>query len=162
MDIKRKIKDCGFTISEVASKMPNGSGGLGISQPALSAIINGNPTINKLKDIADIIGLTLSELVADETAPIKAEQVSSPDIASLKHRLDRLEESVGEILKEMKQRLEPSGTPVDALIPILDEIKLKIDGLHQDLRYRTSDIKSECEGLTQDFRQLFSLLEDRF
>lgn len=55
----------GFTISEVASKMPNGNGGIGISQPSLSAIISGNPTINRLKDIADIIGLTLSELVAE-------------------------------------------------------------------------------------------------
>lgn len=66
MDIKQKIKTQGFTISEVASKMPNGNGGLGISQPSLSAIINGNPTVNKLKDIADIIGLTLSELVAED------------------------------------------------------------------------------------------------
>lgn len=56
----------GLTISEVASKMPNGNGGLGISQPSLSAIINGNPTVNKLKDIADIIGLTLSELVEED------------------------------------------------------------------------------------------------
>ena len=66
MDIKQKIKMQGFTISEVASKMPNGNGGLGISQPSLSAIINGNPTVNKLEDIADIIGLTLSELVSED------------------------------------------------------------------------------------------------
>lgn len=59
----------GFTISEVASKMPNGNGGIGISQPSLSAIINGNPTVNKLKDIADIIGLSLSELVEDDKTP---------------------------------------------------------------------------------------------
>lgn len=74
MDIKRKIKEAGFTITEVAAKMPNGDS-IGITQPAMSAIINGNPTINKLKDIAEIIGIPLSELVRDETC--------SPDFIAL-------------------------------------------------------------------------------
>ena len=41
----------------------------------MSAIINDNPTINKLRDIAEIIGVPLSELVRDET--------SSPDFMAL-------------------------------------------------------------------------------
>lgn len=67
MDIKKRIREAGLTLTEVAAKMPNGDS-VGITQPAMSAIINGNPTINKLKDIAEIIGIPLSELVRDETS----------------------------------------------------------------------------------------------
>ncbi len=74
MDIKRRIKEAGLTLTDVAAKMPNGES-VGITQPAMSAIINGNPTINKLKDIAEIIGISLSELVRDEA--------SSPDFMAL-------------------------------------------------------------------------------
>ena len=67
MDIKQRIKDAGMTVSEVAARMPRPDGGVGIAQASLSAIINGNPTINKLKDIASILGISLSELVSDDT-----------------------------------------------------------------------------------------------
>ncbi|MGN1172519.1 MAG: helix-turn-helix domain-containing protein [Muribaculaceae bacterium] len=66
MDIKRRIKEAGFTISSVAAKMPCGNGAVGMTQQSLSAIISGNPTISKLNDIAEIIGIPLSELVADD------------------------------------------------------------------------------------------------
>ena len=46
-------------------------GGVGISQGALSTALNGNPTIDKLQEIADIIGVTLSELVADEAQGLR-------------------------------------------------------------------------------------------
>lgn len=46
--------------------MKKKGGGVGISQGSLSTILNGNPTIDKLKDIANIIGLTLSELVEED------------------------------------------------------------------------------------------------
>ena len=68
MNIKQRIKEAGMTISEVAAKMPRPDGGTGIAQPSLSAIINGNPTINRLIDIANIIGISLSELVAEDNA----------------------------------------------------------------------------------------------
>ena len=45
--------------------MKNKQGGYGISQQSMSQIINGNPTISKLQEIADIIGISLSELVSD-------------------------------------------------------------------------------------------------
>lgn len=48
MDIKQRIKEAGMTVSEVAARMPRPDGGVGIAQASLSAIINGNPTINKL------------------------------------------------------------------------------------------------------------------
>jgi len=60
MDIKKRIRDRGMTIVEVAAKM-------GISQPALSKLItNGNPSYGKLCEIAEALGITVSELVADD------------------------------------------------------------------------------------------------
>lgn len=60
MDIKKAIKESGFTISKVAEK-------LGIAQPSLTAqLINGTMSLSRAKEIADIIGVSLSELVADE------------------------------------------------------------------------------------------------
>lgn len=60
MDIKKAIKESGFTISKVAER-------LGIAQPSLTAqLINGTMSISRAKEIADIIGVSFSELVADE------------------------------------------------------------------------------------------------
>ena len=60
MDIKKAIKESGFTISKVAER-------LGIAQPSLTTqLINGTMSISRAKEIADIIGVSLSELVADE------------------------------------------------------------------------------------------------
>ena len=60
MDIKKAIKESGYTISKVAER-------LGIAQPSLTAqLINGTMSISRAKEIADIIGVSLSELVADE------------------------------------------------------------------------------------------------
>lgn len=60
MDIKKAIKESGFTISKVAER-------LGIAQPSLTAqLINGTMSLSRAKEIADIIGISLSELVADE------------------------------------------------------------------------------------------------
>ena len=66
MDIKRVIKRKGWTLERLASEMTNRDGTKGISQPSVSSIINGNPTIDKLQEIANIIGVSLSELVADD------------------------------------------------------------------------------------------------
>lgn len=60
MDIKKAIKESGFTISKVAER-------LGIAQPSLTAqLINGTMSLSRAKEIADIIGVSLSDLVADE------------------------------------------------------------------------------------------------
>ena len=67
MNILKKIKQKGYTLEQVAKEMSNTrGGGKGVSQPTLSAIINGNPTIDRLQEIAGIIGVSLSELVADD------------------------------------------------------------------------------------------------
>ena len=60
MDIKKAIKESGFTISKFAER-------LGIAQPSLTAqLINGTMSLSRAKEIADILGVSLSELVADE------------------------------------------------------------------------------------------------
>lgn len=67
MNIKQRIADAGLTVSDVAQRMPRPDGGVGISQPSMSSLINGNPTVSKLKDIAGILGISLSELVSEPT-----------------------------------------------------------------------------------------------
>ena len=66
MDIKKVIKERGWTIEKLAAEMTNKQGGKGISQPTVSQIINGNPSLDKLKEIASIIGVTVSDLLRDE------------------------------------------------------------------------------------------------
>lgn len=67
MRIKEVIKSYGYTIEQVASKMPNSRvGGLGITKQSLSIIINGNPTTETLRQIANIIGCDLVEFFKDE------------------------------------------------------------------------------------------------
>lgn len=60
-DIKKKIRECGFTTQQIAEK-------LNISQQAVSQAINGNPSLSRLEQIAGVIGITVSELVADAPA----------------------------------------------------------------------------------------------
>lgn len=66
MDIQKIIKQRGFTIKEVADKMSNTrENKIGISQGSLSTILNGNPSLDRLQEIARIIGIPLSELVKE-------------------------------------------------------------------------------------------------
>ena len=61
-DIKKKIKELGFTTQQIAEK-------LNISQQAVSQAINGNPSLSRLQEIARVVGIPVSELVADEPTP---------------------------------------------------------------------------------------------
>lgn len=67
MDIAKRIKERGMKLEDVASRLTNNRGTIGISQPSMSSLINGNPSYSRLKEIADILGITVSELVADDT-----------------------------------------------------------------------------------------------
>lgn len=58
-DIKKKIRECGFTAQQIAEK-------LNISQQAVSQAINGNPSLSRLEQIAGAIGISVSELLQDE------------------------------------------------------------------------------------------------
>ena len=60
-DIKKRIRESGFTTQQIAEK-------LNISQQAVSQAINGNPSLSRLEQIAGAIGITVSELVADNPA----------------------------------------------------------------------------------------------
>ena len=66
MDIKKVIKERGWTLEKLAAEMTNKQGVKGRSQPTVSQIINGNPSLDKLKEIASIIGVTVSDLLRDE------------------------------------------------------------------------------------------------
>ena len=66
--IKNVIKAKGFTLEQVASQMENKNGGEGISQSALTQMLNGNPSISRVKEIAKIVGVSVSELIGD--APV--------------------------------------------------------------------------------------------
>ena len=66
MNIKKVIKAQGWTLERLASQMTNKDGSLGVSQATISQMINGNPTLDKLKEIASIIGVSLAELVVVE------------------------------------------------------------------------------------------------
>ena len=66
MNIKDQIQKRGFTISQVASLMTNKNGEKGITQSSLSQIINGNPSLDKLKEISSILGISVSELLKED------------------------------------------------------------------------------------------------
>lgn len=66
MNIKKVIKEKGWTMERLACEMTNKSGQKGISQASVSQIINGNPTLDKLQEIASILGISVSELVRDD------------------------------------------------------------------------------------------------
>ena len=65
--IKNVIKAKGFTLEQVAAQMEDKkNGGKGISQSALTQMLNGNPSISRVKEIARIVGVSVSELVGDD------------------------------------------------------------------------------------------------
>lgn len=67
-DIKKKIKELGFTTQQIAAK-------LNISQQAVSQAVNGNPSLSRLGEIAAAMGITVSELVADDVKDANGESV---------------------------------------------------------------------------------------
>lgn len=69
MNIKKVISSHGWTLERLASEMTGRDGKKGISQPSVSSLVNGNPTLDRLKEIASIVGVSVSELVADENNP---------------------------------------------------------------------------------------------
>lgn len=70
MDIKKVVKEKGFTLTQVANL-------LGKTKGAMSQIVNGNPNISTLREIANIIGCQVGDFFLDETTPLS---VKEPDI----------------------------------------------------------------------------------
>ncbi len=67
MSIKKVIKQHGWTLERLAKEM---NGGAGITQPSMSSLVNGNPSLDKLREIASIIGISVSELLSDDDSNI--------------------------------------------------------------------------------------------
>ena len=59
MDIKKTIKDKGFTISAVAEKM-------GVNRVTLTNTISGNPTYNTMCRVAEAINCRVTDFFVDE------------------------------------------------------------------------------------------------
>lgn len=57
--IKEIARAKGITMNEIAEKM-------GINPVNLSSSLNGNPTLNRLQEVADILGVDVSDLFSKE------------------------------------------------------------------------------------------------
>lgn len=68
MDVKKVIKDKGWTIEQLAAALPNRSGGHGVSPVTLHQNLSRNPTVETLRKIADVIGCKVGDFFADETS----------------------------------------------------------------------------------------------
>ena len=60
--IKEICKQKGISMGEIAER-------IGISPVNLSASINGNPTLNRLQEVADILGVDVSDLFGRTDKP---------------------------------------------------------------------------------------------
>ncbi|WP_262499279.1 helix-turn-helix domain-containing protein [Prevotella falsenii] len=65
MNIKKNIKAHGWTLKQLAQAM-------GVTQPAISALLNGNATLYKLKEIANVMGIPVAELLLEEEEQINS------------------------------------------------------------------------------------------
>lgn len=64
MDIKGVVKAHGTTLNSVAEKM-------GISKGRLSQIINGKPTVENLRTIAEKVGCKVGDFFTDEMTEVE-------------------------------------------------------------------------------------------
>lgn len=64
LDIKRALKEHGFTVASISEKM-------GVSSPSVTSYIRGNPSVESLYKLADAIGCDIRDLFfsPDDTAP---------------------------------------------------------------------------------------------
>ena len=61
MDIKKIVKEKGYTMAKVADE-------LGINRVTLAQSLSGNPTLHKLQDVADVLGCSVGDFFRDEMA----------------------------------------------------------------------------------------------
>ena len=77
--IKEIAKAKGITMGEIADKM-------GINPVNLSASLNGNPTLNRLQEVAVILGVEVSDLFAQDSSYINGHIETGNNIYSVKSR----------------------------------------------------------------------------
>lgn len=115
MNIKSFIIERGLSVKQVADNM-------GISSPALSQLLSGNPTVQKVQDIAEKgIGCKRWELFADEM-----------DVKDVLERFkDQFEEEikrrVAAAVEETEQRMAREAQAA------ADKYELTIDALREEL-----------------------------
>lgn len=104
MDIQRIIKRHGFTQLQVAQAMALHTDKV-VNPGSLSySITKGNPTIGRLRQIADIIGANITEFFEDEL-PAQTEQAPTP---TYEHTivLDGVEYGLVKIQKQEREDAE--------------------------------------------------------
>lgn len=60
MDIKNIAKEKGYTMMRIADE-------LGINRVTLAQSLNGNPTLHRLQEIANVLGCSIGDFFRDET-----------------------------------------------------------------------------------------------
>lgn len=60
MDIKKIAKEKGYTMTQIADE-------LGINRVTLAQSLNGNPTLHRLQEIANLLGCSVGDFFRDET-----------------------------------------------------------------------------------------------
>jgi transcriptional regulator with XRE-family HTH domain len=66
MDVKKVIKEKGWTIEKVAAEMKNRDGTKGVSSITLHQNLSRNPTVLTLQRIASVIGCSVGDFFRDE------------------------------------------------------------------------------------------------
>lgn len=59
MDIKKIAKEKGYTMARIADV-------LGINRVTLAQSLNGNPTLHRLQEIANVLGCSVGDFFSDE------------------------------------------------------------------------------------------------
>lgn len=91
--IKEICKQKGITHGEIAEK-------IGISPVNLSASLNGNPTLNRLQEVADILGVEISDLFVREE---KAQVNGYLEVNGVPRKIDSMD-ALRRLLNELEQQ----------------------------------------------------------
>lgn len=138
MNLKSRIKESGWTIVALAKAMNT-------SQPNLSHLLKdgANPSLKKLQEIADIIGIPLSVLVADEAdVPVvtgDGTPAQDADISSLSERLSGIEASIDGLRASM-----------EAITQRLEEVARISDEMHQEMSRHSKNAAHYLERIDSD------------
>lgn len=59
VDLKKKIKEYGWTLEKVGKE-------IGTTKSGMTQVVGGNPTIKTLEAVAGVLGISVSELLRDD------------------------------------------------------------------------------------------------
>lgn len=90
MNIKKTIKDKGYTISLVAEKM-------GINRVTLTNMVSGNPTYNTMSRVAEAIGCSVVDFFADERGNKDTDFAAFIRYKGIHYTADTLEEFLKQV-----------------------------------------------------------------